>query len=256
YVHTRTGDEVCASVASTLLSRVPISGNVIRPSMSIVQINERLPKRMRTSFQEMQEKLRSMRRLGLFANDSVPGMGDDEKVVTDFKIDVEGVLQQIQFEHARALVQTRYGDVGARMFVLLRKHKRLVETQVAEMAICAKKEARELLHKMMRAGFTQVLHVPRDAARRPNRMMYFWTVNFTEVCKILVDMYYFSWCNLAERCLHEGGKIKPVHVKIGQGITLTVEEKGTLEKWDLANKKLRDSMIKIGGLIRLFRDFE
>jgi len=263
YVKARTEDEPSHKLVAKLLKRYPVSGNVDRSKYTVRDIHNLA--RLGISSMDLRNKIDNLYSLGILKTSlgSRGGDPDASAMLLDVKADnrayevaVEDIVQELKLQHAQAIAREKFGEQGARIFRLLIAKKRLEEKQITEMGIMPKKQTRELLHKMMRAGMTHVQDIPKDSQRRPNRMMHLWTVTFTKVCKTLMDSFYFTWVNLSIRTEKEAVPMKPVLDKANHAIPWTPSEKESVERWTKANIRLRNSMMKVGMLIQLFRDFE
>eukprot|EP00471_Norrisiella_sphaerica_P010162 CAMPEP_0184500028 /NCGR_PEP_ID=MMETSP0113_2-20130426/43388_1 /TAXON_ID=91329 /ORGANISM="Norrisiella sphaerica, Strain BC52" /LENGTH=440 /DNA_ID=CAMNT_0026888215 /DNA_START=169 /DNA_END=1491 /DNA_ORIENTATION=- len=262
-------DAKAAGLVEEILNSYPISGNVLRPRYTVKQMHALAGLKLKLSFSEIREMVNQMYSLGILVTDNLnPIERDSSGAVANleadmkmrdtwtYKVDIEAILRELQIQHAQSIIRSKYGLPGSRIFRLLLIKKRLEEKQVAEMAILPKKEVRILLGKMMTEGYISVQDVPKDANRRPNRMIHLWTVDFTEVSKLLVERFYQAWVNLRDRSSHEDAQIKPTLAKVKQALALSEDEKKNLEIWTKANKRLRLSMLKVMSLIQLFRDYD
>eukprot|EP00466_Bigelowiella_natans_P011063 jgi/Bigna1/145728/aug1.103_g20436 len=233
YVKKRVDDEKAAKLISRILREYPVSGCVLRPPFTLAHMHSMTAKTINMSREVLTKLVDLMFSLHILDSKS---------------------KQKLKAEHAQSMVQSKFGGSAGRIFRLLVDRKRLEEKQVAEMAILPKKEVRTLLQSMMREGFTKLQEIPKDSARR--RMLHLWTVDFTHVCKILMDRYYQTWVNLSIRCAREAKNVKPILSKINQGIAVNRDEKDQVERWKAVDRKLRHGMAEVAGLIHLFREYE
>lgn len=61
----------------------------------------------------------------------------------------------------------------------------LEQKQVADIAMQPHKETRELLYRMLRAGYMQLQDIPRTSDRAPSRCFYTWYVDHEAAFKKL-----------------------------------------------------------------------
>jgi len=261
YVKKRVDDEKAAKLISRILREYPVSGCVLRPPFTLAHMHSMTAKTINMSREVLTKLVDLMFSLHILDSKSKQKFcgttATNAAIMADswaYTVDIESILAELKAEHAQSMVQSKFGGSAGRIFRLLVDRKRLEEKQVAEMAILPKKEVRTLLQSMMREGFTKLQEIPKDSARR--RMLHLWTVDFTHVCKILMDRYYQTWVNLSIRCAREAKNVKPILSKINQGIAVNRDEKDQVERWKAVDRKLRHGMAEVAGLIHLFREYE
>lgn len=79
-----------------------------------------------------------------------------------------------RYDAAAAATRDRFGAQGLRVLQLLVQRGQLEQKQVAELTLGPPKETRELLYKMLRAGYVEAQLVPRAADRAPSRAFFTW----------------------------------------------------------------------------------
>eukprot|EP00465_Bigelowiella_longifila_P001022 CAMPEP_0185281108 /NCGR_PEP_ID=MMETSP1359-20130426/66532_1 /TAXON_ID=552665 /ORGANISM="Bigelowiella longifila, Strain CCMP242" /LENGTH=511 /DNA_ID=CAMNT_0027876497 /DNA_START=243 /DNA_END=1778 /DNA_ORIENTATION=- len=335
FVKKRVDDEKACKLINCILREYAISGNVLRPPLTLAHMRNIASKSFNIPREVLKQLVNLMFSLNILESKSSSNQkfqgAINAAIMHDswaYTVDIESILAELKTEHAQSMVISKFGGTAGRIFRLLVDRKRLEEKQVAEMAILPKKEVRTLLQSMMREGFTKLQEIPKDSARgrytalfaaisftffnefshslciplllgvatplllllspcvlfschkkvrtllqsmmregftklqeipkdsARRRMLHLWTVDFTHVCKILMDRYYQTWVNLSIRCAHEVKNVKPILSKINQGIALNRDEKDQVERWKAVDRKLRHGMAEVAGLIHLFREYE
>jgi DNA-directed RNA polymerase III subunit RPC3 len=159
---------------------------------------------------------------------------------------------RVQFSAIHSQIFTHYGQIAARIFYLVFEYEKLEESQVAELALASKKEAREALYALMKGNFLELVEVPRTSDRAAMRTFFLWTVPFKKVQELMLDTLRFSYANLRARELQESERIAPLLEKVHTMRPLTEDERKTLEGWKIAADRLELGMIKLNETTVLF----
>ena len=71
--------------------------------------------------------------------------------------------------------------------------------QVEEFALIPAKEAKELLYKMFSEHFVSMQEIPRTPDHAPSRTFYLFTVEITQLSRMVLEHCYKSLANLMSR---------------------------------------------------------
>lgn len=181
---------------------------------------------------------------------------------TGYTIDFRAVFSALKTAHVVALIKEKYGVLAARIYRLLDKNRRLEEKEIAEAAAASKKTVRTTLFTLLSAQFVMLQDIPRTANREPAKTFYIWGINSHRVFALMLDSFYFSWCNLKSRIASEATQARGLLGKLGMFNSLdasvqadvTPEEKAAYEKYKRVHDRLQHGVLVAADLVRLFKD--
>ncbi|KAL4595149.1 hypothetical protein ACB092_12G070600 [Castanea dentata] len=171
--------------------------------------------------------------------------GLEKKVKTE-KSDLKKIIESAQNDEVESIVLKRYGRDAYRIFRLLSKNGRLVETdKISDTTFVEKKDAPKILYKMWKDEY---LHMEK-LVLAPNRNILLWKVNKRPLWEHVLDEMFHAALNLSLRAAYEWDKEKEV---INPLEAMTKEER-------LKQKNIRilldSSLLKLDDAIMLFHNF-
>ncbi|EIE21445.1 hypothetical protein COCSUDRAFT_43175 [Coccomyxa subellipsoidea C-169] len=173
-----------------------------------------------------------------------------------FIVDTGAITRAIRQQHIEALVRERFPPIGMRVFRLLCAKKQLEQKQVADYAMVPVRDARELLYRMLRAGFLTLQDVPRTADHSASRTFYTWRVDSTAVTRRVGEELLQAAGNLRARLHHElseHAEAPKVLKRVEAGDTaLQPHDKAEVERVCRVSALLETRLIALDPLIALF----
>jgi len=248
YVERRL-DSVAGSLIRCLLERYPMESKTAVAELDEQQMLDVLAEQPNAPQLDM-ESLESY--LGELEQDNVSIV---QARMHGWVINTVGILDELRIDNIQSVCREKYGNIAARIFKLLTCHKKLEEKQVAELATAPRKQAREMLHQMLKGQFVELQEVPKFADRAPARTFFLWGVNVKAVHDILLDQFYAAYSNVRLRLDLESETIKPLIAKLQVSENISEEEKAQFDKWKRGSERMENTLIKIDQCIMLFRDF-
>ncbi|KAI6672357.1 hypothetical protein NL676_000263 [Syzygium grande] len=175
-----------------------------RHKACVENVRERLDGGAAVALSAMLETSRSMEKK-VKTDNSVPlsintitKRGADES----YKIDLKNIIEQAQNEEVESVVLERYGRVAYRIFRLLSKANRLLETdKISDTAFVDKKEISKILCRLWKDEF---LHMEKVVVTAPRQMQFLlWKVNKSTLWPHVLDEMYHAALNLNLRVAYE-----------------------------------------------------
>ncbi len=181
----------------------------------------------------------------------------------EWAVDFDLVVKHMQEAELDAMLLESYGTSGHRLGRMLRKHGKLDEKQLPNMALLSQKAIRTKLAEMQMAGVVDIQEVPKDAAYTNQRTIFLWYFDTERVSTILVNDYYKAM----SRCLQRL-EIEKRRAHEALAPTLRSDTQGQLPEEYLEGNQLSDYQEIIGkeeallgelgrldDLVGIFRDF-
>ncbi|XP_030475192.2 uncharacterized protein LOC115692478 isoform X1 [Syzygium oleosum] len=179
-------------------------------------------------------------------------LGCERGADESYKIDLKNIIEQAQNEEVESVVLERYGRVAYRIFRLLSKANRLLETdKISDTAFVDKKEISKILCRLWKDEF---LHMEKVVVTAPRQMQFLlWKVNKSTLWPHVLDEMYHAALNLNLRVAYELEKENEL-------LNLPIEKRsGPLEKRYSRLRTVRllleSSLMKLDDAIMLFHDF-
>ncbi|CAN1284012.1 DNA-directed RNA polymerase III subunit RPC3 [Linum perenne] len=173
-----------------------------------------------------------------------------------YSIDFTQIIEAAQSEELESLILKRYGRDAYRMFRLLSKADRLLETdKIADTVFVEKKETSKTLYRMWKDGYLimEKLAVGFSAGGYISSSYLLWKVNKKQLLEVVLDEMFHAALNLNIRAAHEMDLNKEV-------LNLPPEkregpDKVKFDKLRNARLLIHASLMKIDDAIMLFHDF-
>ncbi|CAN1284009.1 DNA-directed RNA polymerase III subunit RPC3 [Linum perenne] len=145
-----------------------------------------------------------------------------------------------------SLILKRYGRDAYRMFRLLSKADRLLETdKIADTVFVEKKETSKTLYRMWKDGYLIM-----EAGGYISSSYLLWKVNKKQLLEVVLDEMFHAALNLNIRAAHEMDLNKEVSQQKREG-----PDKVKFDKLRNARLLIHASLMKIDDAIMLFHDF-
>ncbi|XP_033634407.1 DNA-directed RNA polymerase III subunit RPC3-like [Asterias rubens] len=116
-----------------------------------------------------------------------------------YTIDFQQSCRALAISTIESIVLERFGSKSSRIFKTLLLKKYLEQKQVEEFALIPAKEAKELLYKMFSEHFVSMQEIPRTPDHAPSRTFYLFTVEITQLSRMVLEHCYKSLANLMSR---------------------------------------------------------
>ncbi|KAL0317791.1 UNVERIFIED_CONTAM: hypothetical protein Sangu_2193400 [Sesamum angustifolium] len=166
--------------------------------------------------------------------------------------DIKGIIESAQTEEVESVVLRRYGREAYRIFRLLSKAGRFLESdKISDTTFVEKKDTIKILYKLWKDDYLHMEKVMTSGAKQS--LFLLWRVNKEPLREHVLDEMYHAALNLRLRIAHEQDK--------GKEILQLPREKlvGELEKrYKLLGKVrviLESSLMNLDEAIMLFHDF-
>ncbi|XP_022851946.1 uncharacterized protein LOC111373625 [Olea europaea var. sylvestris] len=178
----------------------------------------------------------------------IPTTGMDET----YSIDLKNIIEQAQNEEVESVVLKRYGREAYRIFRLLSKFGRPLETdKISDTTFVEKKDTLKILYKLWKDGY---LHMEKVSVNGPKQTLFLlWEINKESLWVLVLDEMYHASLNLRLRITYELDQEKEI-------LQLPKEKLvGELEKRYKRLGKVRiileSSLMNLDGALLLFHDF-
>ncbi|XP_072038379.1 DNA-directed RNA polymerase III subunit RPC3-like [Amphiura filiformis] len=193
-----------------------------------------------------------------------------------YKIDLQKASQAICTATVESIVQERFGSKSFRIFKTLLIKKHLEQKQVEEFALIPAKEAKELLYKLFAEHIVTVQEIPRTPDHAPSRTFYLFTVNISQVSRMMLERCYKTLANLMSRrdyetkenrrLIEKAQRVEAITKSLqshGADPTQTAEiedmitapEKLQLEQYKRKMAKLEQSELQVDGTIFILSNY-
>lgn len=126
-----------------------------------------------------------------------------------YSVDLKNIIEQARIEEVESIVLKRYGREAYRMFRLLSKADRLVETdKISDTTFVEKKDAVKILFKLWKDDY---LEMKKVIARAPKQSEFIlWKINKQSLWEHILDEMYHAALNLRLRTTHEKEQEKEI----------------------------------------------
>ncbi|KAG1677915.1 hypothetical protein FOA52_001333 [Chlamydomonas sp. UWO 241] len=179
-----------------------------------------------------------------------------------YVVNMARIIQLVQLKQVEAVIRDRFGGSGLRIFRLLLLKGQLEQKQVADFSMLSPKETRELLYRMLRAGFLALQDIPRGSDRAPSRTFYTWRANPDEAGAQLSGELYAGAGRVWARIRHEMAKEKELLELIEESrttgelnFTLTAAQRAAAQRLKRTVDTLEASLLQLDDMIATFNEF-
>ncbi|KAK9828834.1 hypothetical protein WJX72_002313 [[Myrmecia] bisecta] len=175
---------------------------------------------------------------------------------TGYFANESNIINIVKVKEVEAVVRERFGALGLRVFRLLLLSGQLEQKQIADQAMMPLKDCRELLYRMLKAGFVGLQDIPKTADHAPSRTFYTWRVAAKAAADLLAAELYREAHNIRTRLDHEMLQQREVleMVEGGNGHILHTH-RGPLERIKKVSAVLETCLLQVDALIAIFNDF-
>ncbi|KAL2556066.1 RNA polymerase III subunit RPC82 family protein [Forsythia ovata] len=247
YVRIRLSDQA-GIVLSAILELTRSSETRLKTdksaSMSINDIYDEVIKKDGGLGMDLERVRASLVQLGC----QIPTTGIDET----YSIDLKNIIELAQNEEVESVVLKRYGREAYRIFRLLTKSGRLLETdKISDTTFVEKKDTLKILYKLWKDGY---LHMEKVSVNGPKQALFLlWEVNKESLWVCVLDEMHHAALNLRLRITYEQDQEKEI-------LQLPTEKLvGELEKRYKRLRKVRiileSSLMNLDDALMLFHDF-
>ncbi|XP_038078065.1 DNA-directed RNA polymerase III subunit RPC3-like [Patiria miniata] len=193
-----------------------------------------------------------------------------------YTLDFQNACKALVVSTIESVVQERFGSKSFRIFKTLLLKKYLEQKQVEEFALIPAKEAKELLYKMFSEHFVTMQEIPRTPDHAPSRTFFLFTVDVSQVSRMLLERCYKSLANVIsrrafetkenKRLIEKSQRVEAIAASLqshgaDQSQTAEVEdmitplEKNQLEKYRSKMSKLEQSELQVDSTIFTLGNF-
>ncbi|GMY07184.1 DNA-directed RNA polymerase III subunit RPC3 isoform X1, partial [Fagus crenata] len=175
---------------------------------------------------------------------SASARGTDES----YSIDLKKIIESAQNDEVESIVLQRYGRDAYKMFRLLSKNGRLVETdKISDTTFVGKKDAPKILYKLWKDEYLHMEKFVVTGARQSQFLS--WKVNKPSLWEHVLDEMLHAALNLSQRVAYEWEKeIEFINPPVGN------KEEGANRKVNV-RFLLESSLLKLDDAIMHFHDF-
>lgn len=175
---------------------------------------------------------------------SASARGTDES----YSIDLKKIIESAQNDEVESIVLQRYGRDAYKMFRLLSKNGRLVETdKISDTTFVGKKDAPKILYKLWKDEYLHMEKFVVTGARQSQFLL--WKVNKPCLWEHVLDEMLHAALNLSQRVAYEWEKeIEFINPPVGN------KEEGANRKVNV-RFLLESSLLKLDDAIMHFHDF-
>ncbi|XP_047333542.1 DNA-directed RNA polymerase III subunit rpc3-like [Impatiens glandulifera] len=166
-----------------------------------------------------------------------------------FSIDLGAIIELAQVEEVESIVLKRYGREAYRMFRLLSKASRPMETEkIADSTFVDKSETAKILLTLWKDDYLQMETLTANSGRETTYMV--WKVNKGLLWNHVLDEMYHAALNLRLRLVHEIEQEKEI-ILAPKGIKFEKR----VERLKKVRNVLESSLMKLVDATMLFHDF-
>jgi DNA-directed RNA polymerase III subunit RPC3 len=116
-----------------------------------------------------------------------------------FKPDLHLLTGYLRQHIMERVMEKKFTPKGRRIFRLLLAHNYLESKAVWDLSMVPKKDANDLLCRMLKAQFVQMQEVPRSADHNAQRTFFLWFVDLSKVCFLVTDEMYRNMSLLLQK---------------------------------------------------------
>ncbi|KAL9151974.1 hypothetical protein ABFS82_11G087300 [Erythranthe guttata] len=169
-------------------------------------------------------------------------------------IDIKEIIELSQNEEVESLVMRRYGPEAYRIYRLLSKAGRLMETEkISDCTFVEKKATIAILYKLWKDDFLQMEHVKTSTAKQSDFRL--WTINKEQLQKQVLNEMYHAALNLKLRIAHEKDQAKEVILRKLPKDKLVGESNTKYVRWANVTRILESCLMDLDDAIMLFHHF-
>ena len=162
-----------------------------------------------------------------------------QRTPTSYALDIPAFLSHMRMLHTQSILTARYSLLSARLYRLLKIHKRLEETQLAELATASRQDVRSLLHRLVREEWVVVSEVARTVDRAPSKSFFVWAVDEQKVRIRILDTLYATCVKLAERLEAERAEVGGVMERVEMEQHIDEAQREEVDRWRVAQERLQ-----------------
>ncbi|KAL2227074.1 UNVERIFIED_CONTAM: hypothetical protein Sindi_2066100 [Sesamum indicum] len=127
----------------------------------------------------------------------------------NYSIDIKGIIESAQTEEVESVVLRRYGREAYRIFRLLSKAGRFLESdKISDTTFVEKKDTIKILYKLWKDDYLHMEKVMTSGAKQS--LFLLWRVNKEPLREHVLDEMYHAALNLRLRIAHEQDKGKEI----------------------------------------------
>ncbi|KAJ4951672.1 hypothetical protein NE237_028504 [Protea cynaroides] len=178
------------------------------------------------------------------------GCHSSTRVAEDsYSVDLRSIIESAQNEEVESIIMKRYGGDAYRIFRLLSKTDRLVETDnISDTTFVEKKETVKILYNLWKENFLHMERITSHGSKQSEFLL--WKVNKNSVWENTFDEMCHAALNLSQRMAYELEKEHeilqlPREKRVGQRFERIRKVKTLLES----------SLMKLDDGLMLFHDF-
>jgi len=175
-----------------------------------------------------------------------------QRTLTSYSLNLPSFLAHMRTLQIQSILTARYSLLSARLYRLLLIHKRLEETQLAELATASRQDVRSLLHRLVREEWVVVSEVARTVDRAPSKSFFVWAVDEAKVRERVVDLLYVSCVKLGERLAVERAAVGGVMERVEMEQHIDEVEREKVERWRVAQERLQLALKEVNEHLALW----
>ncbi|XP_028399023.1 DNA-directed RNA polymerase III subunit RPC3-like [Dendronephthya gigantea] len=194
-------DESAAEIVKVMLNLTILSRDYFSPETKPVSVND-IDQRLNGSLNLGRSKITQY--LNLLQDDEVGFVSKvGENAGGVYVVNIKKSVEAVCLQSIESVIRERCGSKSLRIFNLLRIKRHLEQKQVEDLIMVPSKEAKERLYNLLSEKFINLQEVPRATDYAPSRTFYLFSVNVSQVCRMLLDRSYKTVGNLMCRRNHE-----------------------------------------------------
>ena len=171
---------------------------------------------------------------------------------TSYSLNMPSFLSHMRLLQTQSILTARYSLLSARLYRLLLLHKRLEETQLAELATASRQDVRSLLHRLVREEWVVVSEVARTVDRAPSKSFFVWGIDEQRVKTRIVDILYTTCVKLGERLAAERAEVGGVMERVEMEQHIDEVERDKVERWRVAQERLQLALREVNEHLALW----
>ncbi|KAK3017600.1 hypothetical protein RJ639_004834 [Escallonia herrerae] len=169
-----------------------------------------------------------------------------------YSIDLKNIIGMAQNQEVESIVLKKYGREAYRMFRLLSKAGRLVETdQISNTTFVEKKDAVKILYQLWNDDYLQMENVITHGARQSQFLL--WKVNNSTLWVQVLDDMFHAALNLKLRIAYEQEQEKEIMQIPREKLVGELEKR--YKRFRKRRIVLESSLMKLDDALMLFHDF-
>jgi len=174
----------------------------------------------------------------------------------NYCVNMERMLDVIKLKEAECVIRERFGVVALRIYRLLFQRHQLEQKQIADMVMSPIKDTRELLYKLLQAGYVSMQEVAKTLDHAPTRTFYLWRVDYDQSTTYLAGELYKAAANVRTRNAAELEKEKEVLEMLDNNPeALSASHRARLERIKQLTELMDTSLLRLDDLIAVFNDY-